>query len=523
MSRVLVVVVGHVFVSSICEILHSKGDQVTLATTREEALLHLQQERPDFMLVDMSGTHAAESGFLVQMKSALERIKIYVFALDEDASREDLSENVRFNLAEYHIFDRNYTLGSLKSIIEKIRVDMDMERRRFYMNRFLNKAYPYVVNDYVVNILRGDVSDIAEIQYNFNLLSLRLLYGNLQVMSIAVSPPPDSGHQCERIKSIIAKVMEANGNNIVAQVERNLFCALFSFCRERNDQMVDLRSRNFARKIKYELHSELNCVVTIGVSTICRNIKNISTYYNESRRLLFNRIYEGEGHIFHAVPESEAPPGDDVIHDILFVDLDNHLKSGDFDKARACIDTFFETLRRLRFDAIKLHMILVELLSVLSFIAVRSGITLPDGEKQSWLTHDYLLSVSSLSEIKVRFTGFINQLQHALVKGMESGVANKIERIRKYVSQNYMYDISVRDIADMLGLTPNYVSNIFRQSAGITVTRYINTVRIDKAKELLKYTNMKIYEVADKTGFSNPSYFCTVFKEITGTTAMLSR
>ena len=71
-------------------------------------------------------------------------------------------------------------------------------------------------------------------------------------------------------------------------------------------------------------------------------------------------------------------------------------------------------------------------------------------------------------------------------------------------------------ISDQIGLTPNYISQIFKKETGLTITKYITETRINAAKELLKDSNFKVFEVAEMVGFDNSYYFSTVFKKVTG-------
>lgn len=54
---------------------------------------------------------------------------------------------------------------------------------------------------------------------------------------------------------------------------------------------------------------------------------------------------------------------------------------------------------------------------------------------------------------------------------------------------------------------------LFKKYYNVTVTRYINNYKLQKAKKLLKYTDLNIIEIAYSLGFSEPSYFCRIFKK----------
>ncbi|MNN62848.1 HTH-type transcriptional regulator YesS [compost metagenome] len=65
-------------------------------------------------------------------------------------------------------------------------------------------------------------------------------------------------------------------------------------------------------------------------------------------------------------------------------------------------------------------------------------------------------------------------------------------------------------------MTPNYISLIFKKETGETLTDYITRIRINKAKELLLTTDLKVMEISELVGYENPHYFSTVFKKTVG-------
>lgn len=68
-------------------------------------------------------------------------------------------------------------------------------------------------------------------------------------------------------------------------------------------------------------------------------------------------------------------------------------------------------------------------------------------------------------------------------------------------------------------MTPEYLGNLFAKETGITFSNYLRQVRMEKAKELLTGTDMKIYEVACAVGYPDQKYFSKVFKEYVGVSA----
>lgn len=89
----------------------------------------------------------------------------------------------------------------------------------------------------------------------------------------------------------------------------------------------------------------------------------------------------------------------------------------------------------------------------------------------------------------------------------------------KYVVENnYANNISLAAVSELIGLTPPYLSALFKERTGQTFTEYLVSVRIRKAKELLRTGSFKIYEVAEQVGYADVRYFGEIFKKKTGLT-----
>nr|WP_283248160.1 helix-turn-helix domain-containing protein [Bacillus sp. FJAT-50079] len=93
-----------------------------------------------------------------------------------------------------------------------------------------------------------------------------------------------------------------------------------------------------------------------------------------------------------------------------------------------------------------------------------------------------------------------------------------IREVIEYVQNYYDQEITLAEIADSLFVNRNYLSQLFKKVTGETFVTYLNTYRIEKAKEKLKEKNYLVYEISEMVGYQNPTYFSQVFKSITGRT-----
>ncbi len=93
-----------------------------------------------------------------------------------------------------------------------------------------------------------------------------------------------------------------------------------------------------------------------------------------------------------------------------------------------------------------------------------------------------------------------------------------VTKVTRYVNENYAEPLKIADIADRFFVNSAYLGQQFAKKKGCTFNHYLNTVRIEKAKELLINTNHKIYEIAQKIGYDDSNYFSSKFLEHVGHT-----
>ena len=93
-----------------------------------------------------------------------------------------------------------------------------------------------------------------------------------------------------------------------------------------------------------------------------------------------------------------------------------------------------------------------------------------------------------------------------------------IQQAVEYIQRNFNYDISLQDSSQHLGISPGYLSHIFKKSTGYTFLEYITLFRIRHSLILLKEQNLQVSDVAYKCGFQDSGYFIQLFKKHTGVT-----
>ncbi|WP_217593529.1 response regulator [Cohnella sp. GbtcB17] len=115
--------------------------------------------------------------------------------------------------------------------------------------------------------------------------------------------------------------------------------------------------------------------------------------------------------------------------------------------------------------------------------------------------------------------GFFRELANLLFERMDGGneqeTSEVVEQLHRYVETHIEGDLSLNRLAEHVFLTPFYLSRLYKQKTGHSISDYITRTRIERAKRLLGESPLKIHEVGMRIGYDSPSYFTRFFKKAT--------
>jgi AraC family transcriptional regulator len=95
---------------------------------------------------------------------------------------------------------------------------------------------------------------------------------------------------------------------------------------------------------------------------------------------------------------------------------------------------------------------------------------------------------------------------------------HKLRRAIEYIDENLRNRLSLSALADAVALSPGHFAHAFREATGVAPHRYVLERRVERAKELLRHSDLPITEIADRVGCSSHSHFSVLFHRVTGLT-----
>ena len=138
--------------------------------------------------------------------------------------------------------------------------------------------------------------------------------------------------------------------------------------------------------------------------------------------------------------------------------------------------------------------------------------------ERAHMTIDYeaVLHMRTRKEIKAWVAGLLNIACKQVFDNSRQRGLLEVEKTKSYIDEHLSEDISMADLAKHAYLSPNYLGKVFLEKVGMSISEYINMRRIERACELIRQGNAKIYEIAEMVGIRDPNYFSALFKKIQG-------
>lgn len=97
---------------------------------------------------------------------------------------------------------------------------------------------------------------------------------------------------------------------------------------------------------------------------------------------------------------------------------------------------------------------------------------------------------------------------------------NTMQKVLAYLQTHYADDLNMAVVSNHFSLNYSYFSQAFQEYSGESFSNYVRRLRLDKAKELLVHSDLKVYEISDQVGFENVKHFTRIFKDTEGITAL---
>lgn len=276
---------------------------------------------------------------------------------------------------------------------------------------------------------------------------------------------------------------------------------------------------DIAAHIKDALKRYSQFSVSIGISTICDTISQISQGYLQAKKALEMRFIQGNGSICFS--HNDQTIESLAKEKVLFTEeLEQRLKHGleyhDLSYTMCIINDYYESIRNKPYLTKEVVMNSID--DIMMTFAKELRIynkQIDDIEEYSGMDlKTYFRKYDYLEELIQWLNTFIAAFFDFLF-GLHTHHKRRTEILKavQYIEENYTKDISLAELARHVNLSESYLSYLFKKETGGGIVNYVSNLRLEMGKKLLKSTNLSVCEIAEKIGYSNVYYFSGAFKK----------
>lgn len=264
----------------------------------------------------------------------------------------------------------------------------------------------------------------------------------------------------------------------------------------------------FILSVQEIFREQLDTQIAVAVGGIVRNSQDIPAARRKGAELLQYRIFRKGGCILVKKPE-ECPSEwkEQILKEVEIIG--NDIREENYQRAGEKIEALYEK----GIAKIQSIALLKKATIKLSYYFREKGYEVKLPEFDEWLERvEINLLQESVYHTAERFGYLLEILKECTVRQY----SRKVREAMAYMRAHYPEDIGLNETALHLDISPIYLSHLFKKETGITFSAYVTGLRIERAKELLRQGDKKIYEISEIVGYQTVQYFSKVFKKETG-------
>lgn len=363
------------------------------------------------------------------------------------------------------------------------------------------------------------IAGMEEINQSFY---FRFQTGAFRMIQIQIDPMP--GHSKvqgigDQQAALLKSALKKHSYDVELVDLKGNFYILINYCPEQKGSIQALLHKSLL-DFKMSL-APLGLMVTFGCGIEVTDIQDLHLSLETAQAATDDRILKGTGQIIEKSPDtSPSLANDDRILE-LYKKLTKAIELLHVEKVTKAIDSLKEELLRDLTDntwlsGSALKALVRDIVDSYYLIMRNNNVSIINGqdERTTWeYTLDHAYSVEHL------FGELTRGITSSLKRVLEDEASHNLEQIRRakcYIDEHYMEDITLEDLGAYLGFNPSYFSTLFKKETGTSFVEYLVKVRMEKTKELLKETDLRIQDICVMVGYSDVRHFRKLFTQTTG-------
>lgn len=504
------------------------------AADGEMALPLLIRQQPDLLITDIKMPFMDGLTLARLAKKEIPGLKVVILSGYDDFNYA--KQAIGIGVEDYLL--KPITKNALIERLSEIRSRYEHEKtQKEYYEKFQREMQAYEKNssrDFFEALVGGSM-DMMEVYKRAEKLGLDIVAEAYNVLIFTMNCDEDFSGQRDEYSSWEAESLELLENFFAGHSSAMLFRSnIFSYSVLLKGQRETIEENTRAcvdeiRKILSRQDGRREWFLAVGQSV--ERLSQIQKSYHTASRAFSQRYLYDENILYYDEMETmEHPGGQAETEDNAYLQkvdvnalnpaiLQKFLSNGLQEETENFVKDYFYAIGQEPMESLvfRNYVILNVRFSVISFI---KGLGCDTNEMESADTEEVLAESGKNMESAIAYAK--KMISQAIeIRDQNSGNKNRsiLKTAVDFIDSHYMdEEISLNTVANVANVSSNHFSALFSQNMGQTFIEYLTTLRMNKAKELLRCTGMRSSEIAGEIGYKDAHYFSYLFKKTQGMT-----
>lgn len=504
------------------------------AADGEMALPLLIRQQPDLLITDIKMPFMDGLTLARLAKKEIPGLKVVILSGYDDFNYA--KQAIGIGVEDYLL--KPITKNALIERLSEIRSRYEHEKtQKEYYEKFQREMQAYEKNssrDFFEALVGGSM-DMMEVYKRAEKLGLDIVAETYNVLIFTMNCDEDFSGQRDEYSSWEAESLELLENFFAGHSSAMLFRSnIFSYGVLLKGQRETIEENTRAcvdeiRKILSRQDGRREWFLAVGQSV--DRLSQIQKSYHTASRAFSQRYLYDENILYYDEMETmEHPGGQAETEDNAYLQkvdvnalnpaiLQKFLSNGLQEETENFVKDYFYAIGQEPMESLvfRNYVILNVRFSVISFI---KGLGCDTNEMESADTEEVLAESGKNMESAIAYAK--KMISQAIeIRDQNSGNKNRsiLKTAVDFIDSHYMdEEISLNTVANVANVSSNHFSALFSQNMGQTFIEYLTTLRMNKAKELLRCTGMRSSEIAGEIGYKDAHYFSYLFKKTQGMT-----
>lgn len=505
-----------------------RGFQLTEdAIDGNDALVKIGKYRPDIVLLDIGMPGMNGITLLSRLKDEAFTGKIMILSCHEDF--EYAKDALRLGAQDYllkHQLEPEMLEKALMGLIDKLEGDRQQNEQMIRLKSIAVQELHMQRSHFLHQLMQGSYTTNQQaLTERMEQLELQFSVKHTVIIIVKVHVNAQGKSQFEHVTAQIADKINLGILNVTIgycyAMEDGMLHMLLGFESVPSFLYLNNLLYDLTNRVLHFIQISFGFGSSIGVSNHCSSLQNIADYYNQAIAAIGRIYFLGKNRIIHysEVSDYDNKPFKG------FKEYEGMLLQAQTDTNRIT-EVIEETYKEILAQKVSLEDARTFSFEFISFIKKQQrdhGIMEQDLFNEGQSPYEAVISMETAIEVKSYLIGVMVRLSELLQISSGSNYRPEISKAISYMKENYAENLSLEIVASSVNMSSAYFSSLFKRETNENFVSFLQKIRLEKAKTLLRMTNNKVNDIASQVGIDNYHYFCRTFKQLTGITPIQYR